>query len=279
MKSNNLKIYCITHKYLKFLENLNLNFIVGGSYFNKNKFPNNWLSDNTNKNISKKNKNFETLTSIYWIWKNELPKIKKNQWIGICHYRRFWLKSKHQKKINVKNLKLNLLRSIPQKNSKYDAFVVSPQNLTGYKMMKILKKGKKNILRNPLILFNKKYHNINLHFNMFHIYDGLNKAAALLKKKDRNDFLKYINTETSYYPFSIFILKKEKFNQMCIDTFNWIFKCEKLFDKNQLHGYGQVKLFAFLAERYFSFWIKKNTKHKIISGIYFDTEKKVAKFI
>ena len=66
---------------------------------------------------------------------------------------------------------------------------------------------------------------------------------------------------------------------MCIDTFNWIFKCEKLFDKNQLHGYGQVKLFAFLAERYFSFWIKKNTKHKIISGIYFDTEKKVAKFI
>ena len=112
------------------------------------------------------------MTSIYWIWKNELPKIKKNQWIGICHYRRFWLKSKHKKKVNAKNLKINLLKNISQKDSKYDGFVVSPQNLTGYKTMKILKKGKKNILRNPLILFNKKYNNIKLNFDMFNINNG-----------------------------------------------------------------------------------------------------------
>ena len=74
MKSNNLNLYCITHKYFKFLENLNLKIIVGGSCYNKSKFPKKWLLDKTKKNIAKKNINYETLTSIYWIWKNEIKK-------------------------------------------------------------------------------------------------------------------------------------------------------------------------------------------------------------
>ena len=49
MKSNNLNLYCITHKYFKFLENLNLKIIVGGSYYNKSKFPKKWLLDKTKK--------------------------------------------------------------------------------------------------------------------------------------------------------------------------------------------------------------------------------------
>ena len=53
------------------------------------KFPKNWFLDNLDNNISKKNKNFGSLTSIYWIWKNELKKYKENTWIGISHYKRF----------------------------------------------------------------------------------------------------------------------------------------------------------------------------------------------
>ena len=67
MKSNNLKIYCITHKYFPFLKKMNLQIIVGGAHHKKNTFPKNWLLDNRYKNISKKNFNFGTLTSIYWI--------------------------------------------------------------------------------------------------------------------------------------------------------------------------------------------------------------------
>ena len=33
MKSNNLKIYCITHKYFSFLKKMNLQIIVGGAYY------------------------------------------------------------------------------------------------------------------------------------------------------------------------------------------------------------------------------------------------------
>ena len=270
MKSNNLKIYCITNKYFDFLDNLDINIIVGGSIYQKQEFPNNWLLDSTNDNISNKNQTFGTLTSLYWIWKNELQKYGNDDWVGICHYRRYWLNENHEKKIDVHNLNDNLMKSITGNNLKYDGFVVSPQNVTGYKLMKILKKGKKNILRNPLILFKKKLHTINLHFDMFHIYNGLNKASTVMQETEKKDFLKYINSKTQYLPFSIFILKKEKFQNLCINTFDWIFKCENLFDKEKLKGYGQIRIFDFLAERYFSFWIEKNIKYKILPGIFVD---------
>ncbi len=274
MESNNLKTYCITQKNYDFLRKLSLNVIVGGAYYKNTHFPKKWLNDFVGKNISKKNKNFGTLTSIYWIWKNELKKIRNNQWIGICHYRRFWLKKDHKKKVNLLNLENNILKNINKNNLKYDAFVASPQNLKGYKLMKFLKKGKKNILKNPSILFNSKLHSINLHFDMFHIYNGLNKASNVMSKIERKKFLEYINNETEYFPFSIFILKKKKFDKLCLNTFNWIFKCEKIFDKQKLKNYGQVRLFDFLAERYFSFWIKRNTNYKILPALYIDPANK-----
>ena len=274
MKSNNLNIYCITQKYFSFLRKVNLKIIVAGASLKKIKYPKNWLLDDRLINISKKNLNFGTLTSIYWIWKNELKNYKNDQWIGICHYRRFWLKENHEKRINFNNLRNNLLKNIPIKYSKYEAFVALPQNLKGYKFSKILKKGGKNLIKRPSILFDKKLHTINLHFDMFHIYNGLKNAASCLKKNERQSFIKYVNTETEYYPFSIFILKKSKFNILCKETFKWIFKCEKLFKKESLSGYGKIRIFDFLAERYFSYWIKKNTKIKTLPVIYLDLKNK-----
>ena len=50
---SNLKIYCISHEYIKELDKLNLNIIGSGAY--KQKFPKNWLNDSKGKkNISKK---------------------------------------------------------------------------------------------------------------------------------------------------------------------------------------------------------------------------------
>ena len=152
---SNLKIYCISHKYIKELDKLNLNIIGSGAH--KRKFPKNWLNDSMGqKNISKKNFNYGTLTSIYWIWKNHIKYLKQDDYIGICHYRRFWLKKNHDKKIGLNNLKKNLLSSIPYKYNKFDAFVCSPQSLKGYKLSKLIKKGKRSILKDPRIIFDKK---------------------------------------------------------------------------------------------------------------------------
>ncbi len=259
---SNLSTYCISHKYDKSLDKLKIIKIGSGAF--KKKYPSHWLNDSIGKkNISKKNSSYGTLTSIYWLWKNETKKLKTNQYIAICHYRRFWLKHKHDSKININNLKKNLLTSIPKRFCKYDAFVCSPINLQGYKMSKLFKKGKRSFIENPRILFDKNTHTINLHFNIFHIHNGLVNACKLLNTSDRVDFLKYINDKTEYHPLSIFVIKKKFFEKLCFDTFTWLKKCEKIFDKDKLKGYGEVRIFDFLAERYFSFWISKYCNMKV----------------
>ncbi len=263
MKKNNtnLTTYCISHLYSKKLDDLNLNLIGSGAA--KKKFPLNWLNDaKGKKNISKKNNNYGSLTSIYWIWKNDIKFIKSDNFIAISHYRRFWLKKNYTKFINSKNLKNNLLKSIPAKYKKYDAFVCNPINLQGYKFSKLFKKAKRRLIKDPSIIFDKKKHTINLHFDMFHIHNGLINSCKFLNNNDRDDFLEYVNTKTEYFPLSIFIMKKKFFIKLCSDTFRWLKKCETLFSNKKLKSYGEIRIFDFLAERYFSFWISKYCKYK-----------------
>jgi hypothetical protein len=270
MESKNLVTFCIANEKKNILNETNLKIIVGGAHVKNEKFPNSWLLDSNNINISSKNKNFGSLTSIYSIWKNEINKYNQDTWIGISHYRRLWLKENHEKSISLINLNRNLLNNISEENLNFDAFIPNPQNLTGYKLMKLLKKARKNIFKDPLILFNKKKHTINLHFDMFHLYGGLTKAASVMSKNEQGKFLNYINQETEYFPFSIFILKRDKFDELCQSTFEWISNCEQIFDIKNFNSYGQIRFFDFLAERYFSFWIKNNTNYKTCPFVFID---------
>ena len=258
---NNLKTFCISHEYISYLDKLNLKIIGSGA--SKKKFPDYWLNDASGTNISKKNPSYGTLTSIYWIWKNQLMNFNENDYISICHYRRFWLKENHETEINKNNLDKNILRSVPENYLNYQGFVCSPQSLKGYKFSKLLKKGKRSLIKDPLILFDESKHTIKLHFDIFHVYEGLEKAITVLNDDDKKDFLKYVQKKTEFFPLSIFILKKNFFEKLCVSTFDWIEKCEKLFDQNKFKGYGEIRFFDFLAERYFSFWISKYCNYKI----------------
>ena len=57
------------------------------------------------------------------------------------------------------------------------------------------------------------------------------------------------------------ISKKNILNNWFKDLFNWLFKCEKVFGLKNLKGYDQERLYAYLAERYLSFWFRKKTKY------------------
>ena len=70
---------------------------------------------------------------------NEINKYNQDTWIGISHYRRLWLKENHERSISLINLNRNLLSNISEENLNFDAFIPNPQNLTGYKLMKLLK--------------------------------------------------------------------------------------------------------------------------------------------
>ena len=109
--------------------------------------------------------------------------------------------------------------------------------------------------------FNEKKQSIKLHFDMHHGYGVLEKSMKLLKKKDREEFYKFVTNNSKFNPHIMVISKKNILNKWFKDLFDWLFKCEKIFGLEKLKGYDQQRLYAYLAERYLSFWFKKNTNY------------------
>tara|TARA_B100000686_G_C16722871_1_gene935999 strand:+ start:271 stop:1089 length:819 start_codon:yes stop_codon:yes gene_type:complete len=271
---SNLETYCITHSYLPILDDLSVIPIVAGSHkIDKSRYPKHWIKDDEGVNISKKNKHFGSLTSHYWFWKNRLKTVDKNKWIGFCHYRRYWLKEEKNSEINKTNIKQYLLTNVPEECNQYDALLCNPLNVSGVKVSKIFKRGFKNIIHDPSILFNKKKRTVKLHFDMFHGYGNLEKAAKLLNKEDKDDFINWASKDVEFYPLVIFVSKPEIMNRLYEKTFEWLFECEKIFPKQSLVGYGGTRMFDFLGERYFSFWFNKYAKITTWPWLFLDITK------
>ena len=54
--------------------------------------------------------------------------------------------------------------------------------------------------------------------------------------------------------------KPKIINEWFINLFEWLNKCEKIFGFESLMGYDSQRLYAYLAERYLSYWFRNNTK-------------------
>ena len=148
---------------------------------------------------------------------------------------------------------------MPKNFEKYDSVICKPISLSGVKKMKIIKRGWKNLLINPSILINEKKQTIQLHFDMHHGYGNLKKALELVDDNDREDFKTYVNQKNSFNPNIMFISKPEIIDKWFTSVFSWLSRCEDVFGFENLKGYDQSRLYAYLAERYLSFWFKKYT--------------------
>ncbi len=262
---NSLKIYCVTNKRLIQLEKSVLNFAGVGN----DKFPNNYIKPDKLDNIYYKEKNYSELTFHYWYWKN-LMKFENAKWVGFCQKRRFWIKSDSSKiNINKTNLEDHLLSEPEETWKNYESIICSPIDVSGVKRIKLIKRGWKNILKNPSIFFDRKKETIKLHFDMHHGYGNLDKAINLLDD-DKSEFKDYVNQNTRFNPHIMFITKPEILNLWFSKLFPWLEKCEKIFGFENLKGYDTTRIYAFLAERYQSFWFKKYTVFKENPWIFID---------
>ena len=57
----------------------------------------------------------------------------------------------------------------------------------------------------------------------------------------------------------MFIAKPLVHDRWFRSVFSWLERCEKIFGFKNLKGYETKRLYAYLAERYLSFWFKKYT--------------------
>lgn len=256
---SNLSIICITNKRVEFLEDTKSILLgaVGENIFNTK-----YLKCDQNDNIFFKEKYYSELTFQYWFWKNKLNKVKKNTWIGFCQKRRFWIKkNKIKTKINLDNVEKNVIYSIPKEWKEKESVICDPIYVNNVKKIKLLKRGLRSIIQNPEILFNIKKQTLKLHFDMHHGYGNLDKAIDLMNSDDKDEFKKFVNTSTSFNPHIMFIAKPAIAKKWFPKLFSWLFRCEKVFGFHNLSGYDTTRLYAYLAERYLSFWFKKYTKY------------------
>ena len=145
-------MYCLS------LNNSHLNTIKKMNYIpvglGTDKFDMEWTRDNSGTNISHKNKFYGENTFHYWIWKNHLKECFKEKWLGFCHYRRFWVKD--PKISNFKDLKSNIIQEIPNEWNNYDVILGNEYFVNQTKISKIIKHGRKQLIKNPFVFFQGK---------------------------------------------------------------------------------------------------------------------------
>ena len=279
-----MNIYCITHKKVDFIKKLNLIPAGVGKY----DYPSYYENEKEGKSISEKNPSYGELTFHYWFWKNKINKIRKNEWFGFCHYRRFFIKDDFSdliqntenrqgyvnKELNLSDLQKMLIYEPKEEWKNIDIVLCKPIDLQKPKKMKIIKRGFKSLIRNPSILFNKRKCTIKLQFEMSHGYDNLKMALNLLPKKDKEDFFNYINTKTSLSPNCMFISKSSQLvNDFYENVFAWLYECEKIFGLKRTNDYGTQRMYNFLFERYMPYWFEKHSNVSFCPWLYCDLTK------
>jgi hypothetical protein len=264
---NKINIYCLSLYNDDYNKIKSLGYIPVG--LGKNNFEPSWLRDNTGDNISEKNSFYGEYTFHYWFWKNKLKEIDDNEWVGFCAYRRFWTNS-----INVHEIKnkSNFLKELPNEWKNNNVILGNNIYMDGWTNMKIIKHGLKSFLLNPHFFLSKN-RNLKLHFDSFHGYGNLEKAMELLDTEDRLGFKKFMENQNYFNRGNMFICNSKKIlNSYYSTVFKWLNRCESIFGFNN-STYGKTRIYAFLIERFSSYWFNKHSKVKIWPIAFFDINK------
>ncbi len=265
---NNLSMYCLTLNPSHLSAIKKIGYLPVG--LGDDNFSQEWLTDKTKTNISNKNRYYGEYTFHYWIWKNELKNIG-DKWIGFCQYRKFWIIKKSNNISSFEDFKEICLKDIPNKFDSYESLIGEPLFVNQFRLSKFIKHNFKKMILNPSLILNEKKRTLKFHFDMMHGDGNLKKAVRLLDIKDRDDFNEFINTEVSFNPHNMFICKNKDILKNYYDAlFPWLERCEKEFGFDNLEGYGQQRIYGFLAERFMSYWFKKNTKFSTLPILFKD---------
>jgi len=275
MKKLIMYCLCLHDNFFKILKKIHYKPVGLGS----NYFLGDHLRDNVGKNISFKNKYYGEYTFHYWFWKNMLNKLKDNSWVGFCAYRRFWANNKNltsdqiSKKVNLSNFNKFVLKEPMEEWKNYDTILGEEMFIEkNIKLSKVIKNGGINVLIKHFMPFVQNKSNLKFHFDTFHGCGKIDKAINLLDKKDKNDFNEFLNKRRSFNRGNMFICKsKNIMNQYYKSVFKWLKKCEDIFSFKD-GNYGETRIYAFLAERYLSFWFNKYSNCLTWPIFYFDTQ-------
>lgn len=226
-----MTFYVITHKHFEY-KKLPIGYVPLLVGANKNKNPDNFITDNVGDNISDKNFSFCELTGLYWMWRNA-----KDKTIGLAHYRRYF-----SKYTTPNNLYLTTLM-------KGHANPVSVKRLD-----KLLSNNVDWIVATPQV---GGEGSLWQQFDHFHHIKDLEITRSTIEKLFPNyitsfDKIMKHNSQASFY--NMFYTRKEEMDKYCEWLFKILFMVEKQVDISSYNQYQQ-RLFGFLGERLLNVWL------------------------
>lgn len=186
-----------------------------------------FIGDNTGDNISNKNANYCELTGLYWAWKN-LPA----EYIGLCHYRRYFT------------------RSNPCSCSK--------------KKQVILTKAEWEELINehPIIVPDKRKYYIETnrsHYNHSHYAKDLDLTEKIIQEKypQYSEAFSKVMERTWAHMFNMFVMRRDYFDEYC----NWLFDVlQELEKRTDITDYDVVeaRIYGYISELLLDVWLETN---------------------
>ena len=187
-----------------------------------------YIGDNTGDNISAKNANYCELTGLYWAWKN-----LKCDYIGLCHYRRYFANKKLLTNNQEKKKEVILHRTDYEKLlQEYD--VILP------------------VKRNYYIeTVRSQYEHAHNKCDL----DETEKIIAEFYPEYSEAFAKVMD-RTKLHILNMFVMKKALFDEYCSWLFSILFELEKRIDITNYNQY-EARVFGFIAERLFNVWLEK----------------------
>lgn len=183
-----------------------------------------YVGDNTGENISAKNANYCELTGLYWAWKN-----LECEYIGLCHYRRYFSKKSVGKDKKAAILHKDDYEKLLQK---YD--VLLPKKRNYY-----------------IETVRSQYE----HAHNKRDLDEVEKIVQELYPEYSEAFNKVMN-RTKLHILNMFVMKKEKFDEYCKWLFDILFELEKRINISDYNKY-EARVFGFLSERLFNVWLER----------------------
>ncbi|WP_316802704.1 DUF4422 domain-containing protein [Pedobacter nototheniae] len=231
-----------------------------------------FISDDVGKNIADKNGTYSELTALYWIWKN-LDKIDSN-WIGLCHYRRYFilpetfLKKRLLQTKTIVDSRDVYLKELSNENLLQVASDKLKSNLiealkTGYIIVPVASATSIELLYDA---------SIKNHYIYYHIKEDwylMRDVVIKLYPELKDIFDTFFDSETTMYNYNMFISDKKTFQAYCEWLFPIVFELEKVVKISE-YPY-QKRVFGFLSERLINFYINyNNLKTKEFPVVFFN---------
>lgn len=222
-----MSIYVVMHKVVDICKMQEFIPLLVGAKEYKGNIPNEILKDDSiEDNISNKNKNYCELTGLYWMWKNS--KIDENEIIGLCHYRRYFLKN---------------------------MFKVGRGNYLNHKEIE-------NIMKNYDIILPKKrtYKIKNIdNFQNAPKTEDLEKTREVIEKlyPEYLDSFDQSMNSNKIYLYNMFVTKKSIMDNYCKWLFDILFELESKIDLSEYNEY-EARIYGFISERLLNVWLMKN---------------------